>query len=147
MDIDVIDEFGPEYVSEFQQLYKQYPWWKGRTLEDVRTMIEQTDVLVGLREIESGTFVAAGRVLTDFVYYAKIYDVIVAETRRGEGLGRELMRAIVTHPALSSLSAMTLDCREGLVSFYEECGFESHKMEVDSQDGPEELVPMIYRIK
>lgn len=111
-------------------------------------MIEHTDLLVGLRDTETAHLVAAGRVLTDFVYYAKIYDVIVAEDHRGNGHGRKLMGSIVEHPALDSVSNMTLDCREGLISFYENCGFERHEMEAVLSEEPErqeDLIPMVYR--
>jgi ribosomal protein S18 acetylase RimI-like enzyme len=151
MDVEVVDEFGSEHVEEFRDLYDQYPWWEGRTPENVQTMIDHTDLLVGLRDTETTHLVAAGRVLTDFVYYAKIYDVIVAENYRGNGLGRQLMESIVEHPALSSTSNMTLDCRDGLVSFYEDCGFERHEMEAILREESEEpekregLIPMIYQ--
>jgi predicted GNAT family N-acyltransferase len=152
MKFEVVDEFDSEHIAEFRDLYDQYPWWKDRTSEDVQTMIEHTDLLVGLRETENGHLVAAGRVLTDFVYYAKIYDVIVAENHRRDGLGQQLMESIVEHPALSSLSALTLDCRDGLSSFYEDCGFERNEMEAVIQEAceqererrREDLVPMVY---
>ncbi|WP_049895023.1 GNAT family N-acetyltransferase [Halopiger xanaduensis] len=72
-------------------------------------------------------------------------NVIVAEPRRGDGLGRDLLEAIVSHPDLADLEVLTLDCREGLVPFYEDCGFERHEMIAELPDGGEEnLVPMRY---
>jgi GNAT superfamily N-acetyltransferase len=151
MNVEVIDEFGSEHTDEFRALYDQYPWWEGRTSADVQTMIEHTDLLVGLRDTETAHLVAAGRVLTDFVYYAKIYDVIVAERHRGNDLGQKLTESIIEHPALNSTSHMTLDCREGLIPFYEDCGFERHETEVvlreesDESEKREDLVRMVYQ--
>ena len=148
MNVEVVNEFGPEHVDEFCDLYDQYPWWEDRTSEDVQTMIEHTDLLVGLRETETAHLVAAGRVLTDFVYYAKIYDVIVAERHRGNGLGRNLVESIIGHSTLNSIPNITLDCREGLIPFYKNCGFERHEMEVGLHEKPgelqEDLVSMVY---
>lgn len=151
MNVEVIDGFSSKHTDEFRALYDQYPWWEGRTPKDIQTMIEHTDLLVGLRDTENDQLVAAGRVLTDFVYYAKIYDVIVGENHRGNGLGRKLIESIVEHSALNSVSNMTLDCREGLIPFYEHCGFERHEMEVglreESEDPEkrEDLIPMVYQ--
>ena len=54
-------------------------------------------------------------------------NVIVADSLRGNGLGRELLEAIVSHPAVADVDVLVLDCREGLVPFYERCGFERHE--------------------
>jgi len=57
-------------------------------------------------------------VLTDYVYYAMVYDVIVAEARRDEGL----------------------------VPFYEDCGFEVMDGNIEHLDGdPEPLSWMVHR--
>ena len=145
MAYETVYELTDERVSDLLDCYETYSWWEDRDLEDVRRAIEHTDVVVGLCDEDTGELVAAGRVLTDFVYYGKIYDVIVRDTRRGDGLGRELLEALVDHPDLAAVDVLTLDCREGLVPFYEDCGFERHEMVADLPEGREEdLVPMRY---
>lgn len=81
---------------------------------------------------------------TDFVYYAKVYDVIVAEARRGEGLGEQLMEAITEHPDLGSIDVIELLCREGLIPFYENCGFDLYDTRAEVNDHEEEFVKMNY---
>ena len=136
------DELGPRDAEALAELYRSYEWWDDRTAEDVRRALEATDLAVGL--FDSDDLVAAGRVLTDGVYYAKVYDVIVAETYRGRGVGAEVMAAIRSRGALSDVDVVTLDCREGLVPFYESCGFERHPMTVGSGEHEgESLVPMV----
>lgn len=132
---------GPEHAGEVLGLYREYGWWTDRARGDVRDALANTPVAVGLRD--GGDLVAAARVLTDGVYYAKVYDVIVAAGRRGEGLGRELMGAVVDHPALADMN-LELSCREGLIPFYEACGFEEHGLTVEAADGEEALVTMAY---
>lgn len=145
MPYETVYELAESDLADLHECYRSYAWWDDRTLEDVRTALENTDVVAGLRDEDTGELVAAGRVLTDFVYYGKIYDVIVAESHRGDGLGRDLLDAIVSHPDLADVDVLTLDCREGLVPFYEDCGFERHEMIADLPDGGEEdLVPMRY---
>lgn len=127
-----------ENVEELRELYQMYGWWEDREVTDIRRAVEHTDEVVGLRAVESGRLLASGRVLTDYVYSGKILDVIVDESRRGEGLGKRVMETITAHPELQEVEALTLNCRAGLVPFYEECGFRVHDMTTELPDGTEE---------
>lgn len=122
--MDVVVDYDSEDATEdLLALYRTDDWWADRAREDVRRALNHTDALVTLRDRETGTIVAAARVLTDYAFYAMVYDVIVTEERRGEGLGRQLLEAIVDHPDLAALRGIALLSREGLVPFYESCGF------------------------
>jgi len=103
-------------ADDLVALFETYGWWADRDRSEVRAALAGTDELVVLRD--EGTPVAAARVLTDYVYYAQVYDVVVHGDRRGEGLGRELMTAVVEHPRLRDVSPSLL-AREGVVEFYE----------------------------
>ncbi len=129
-------------------LYDDYEWWEDREVPDIRTALGETEVAVGVVD-ESGDapeLVAAARVLTDFVYYGMVFDVIVARDRRDEGLGEVLVQAVVDHPDVQGLPGLSLLCREGLVPFYESVGFEYYDPEMEiPEGGTEELVRMTYR--
>jgi GNAT superfamily N-acetyltransferase len=146
-------------VDAFQSLFATYDWWADRDDEEVRAALEATDEVVFVRDdsaaagegsraatsgSEAGEVVAAARVLTDYVYYAQVYDVIVTADRRGAGVGRTLVEGIVDHPALADV-APSLLAREGLVSFYEICGFEDPGG-IEHPDGdPEPLTWLVAR--
>lgn len=129
---------------ELTGLYEEYEWWADREVEGVRKALAETKVAVGVED--DGELVAAARVLTDYTYYATVFDVIVAADRRGEGVGETLMRAVVDHSDLQSVVGLSLLCRRGLVPYYESVGFEifDRKMEVP-EGGTEELVRMTYK--
>ena len=130
-------------AEELCALYREYDWWSDRDESDVRRALQNTDETVLLRE-DDGTPVAAARVLTDYTFYAMVYDVIVAEARRGDGLGRELMAAVRDHPRLQDVNPALL-AREGLVPFYESCGFEVMDEEIEHPNGdPEPLSWLVY---
>src|SRR5678815_6057140 len=61
--------------AKLVRLYQQAPWAKGRTLEDAREMLRHTDVVV--TAWDNDLLIGVGRVLTDYVYRATIWDVIV----------------------------------------------------------------------
>lgn len=137
----VVRELDPRDAPDLTALYTDYEWWADREEARVREALAETDVALGI--VADGDLVAAARVLTDYVYYAKVYDVIVAADRRGEGFGERLLGAIVDHPDLENLPGLSLGCREGLVPFYESIGFEVYDREMDvPEGGTEELVRM-----
>ena len=69
------------------------------------------------------------------MYSGKIFDVIVDESHRGEELRKQVMEAITAHPELQEVEILTLNCRSGLVPFFEECGFRVHDMTTKLPDG------------
>lgn len=129
---------GPDDVSELLALYETYDWWADRDEDRVRRALVGTDETIALRAEDTGELVASARVLTDYTYYAMVFDVIVHADRRGEGFGRELMDAVVSHPSLSEVTP-TLLAREGLVEFYESCGFEETEPVAHPDGEPESL--------
>lgn len=119
--------------TQIQQLYESYQseWWsRGRSLEDVRLMLENTSLIVAFAERDTGRLVAFSRILTDFVFRATIYDVIVMPDWRGYGVGRLLMDAVSAHPRLQRVSSIWLSCAEDKVAFYEKWGFKVFTDEV-----------------
>lgn len=133
----------PADAEELAALYGDYEWWADRDAETVREALAETDVAVGVES--NGELVGAARVLTDYTYYAQMYDVIVAAERRDEGFGRELLEGVLAHPDLQSVDGLSLLCREGLVPFYESVGFELFESDTEiPEGGMEDLVRMTY---
>lgn len=143
METEVVYEI--KNLEELQELYQMYGWWEDRELDDIRRAVDHTDEVVSIREVESGRLLASGRVLTDYVYSGKILDVIVDESHRGEGLGKQVIEAIKEHPKLQAVEVLTLNCRAGLVPFYENCGFRVHDMTTKRPDGTEEDYYLMVR--
>lgn len=135
-------ELGPAAAAELAALYEEYDWWADRTAADLREALANTTVAMGVRD--DGDLIAAARVVGDGVYYAKLYDVVVAADRRGEGVGAELLDAVVSHPAVEDVF-LSLTCREGLVPFYERFGFDPYPSPVDRPDGDPEEMRHLYR--
>ena len=64
-----------------------------------------------------------GRVLTDFVYRATIWDVIVDKTFQKQGIGTEIVQRILNHPRLKRVELFWLCTRRP--GFYDKLGFSS----------------------
>jgi GNAT superfamily N-acetyltransferase len=108
-------------VQDLVQMYENEWWTKGRELPQVQEMLRHSNLIVGI--CEGKRLVAFARVLTDFVYKALTFDVIVDPTYRSQGIGRMLLDHIVNHPALQSVKHLELYCLPEVVSFYERWGF------------------------
>ncbi|MCC6140512.1 MAG: GNAT family N-acetyltransferase [Nitrospira sp.] len=102
-------------------LFQQAPWAKGRTLANAREMLRHTDV--ALCAWDGNRLVGFGRVLTDFVYRATIWDVIVDEAYQKQGIGTEIVQRILHHPRLKKVELFWLCTRRP--GFYEKLGFSS----------------------
>src|SRR3972149_5512408 len=87
----VVHRLTDAQVGELLVLYRNEWWTRERQEGDVRPMLGHTDIGVGLceggRAGAPGRLVAFARVVTDYVYKATLYDVIVAPDYRGRGLG------------------------------------------------------------
>ncbi len=103
-------------------LYALAPWGKGRTVDDAREMLTHTDVAVSAWD--ENHLVGFGRVLTDYVYRASIWDVIVHRDYQGLDIGTEIVQRILHHPDLKRVELFWL-CTRDKQAFYEKLGFNS----------------------
>lgn len=87
-------------------------------------MLEQTDYYFSAWESAEGgrRLIGFARVLTDGIYRATLWDVVVHPDYQGRGVGEELMHRILAHPVLSKIEKFWLNTRNKF-SFYEKFGF------------------------
>src|ERR1041385_1229970 len=111
------------HVADLLELYRHEWWTNARTADEVRTLLVCSDLVIGFCDEKNNQLIAFARVLTDQVFRAFIFDVIVAADHRGSGLGHRLMTELLAHPMLRSVELVELYCRPALVAFYESLGF------------------------
>lgn len=122
MPLRQVEKLSEGQVADLHALFQSEWWTKERSLDDVRIMVENSSLLIGFVD-EDEKLVGFCRILTDFVFRATIYDVIVAEACRGRGLGRKSMDAVSQHPRLQRVSTLSLCCKPEMTPFYEKWGF------------------------
>lgn len=118
----IVSELTEQQISELTDLYRNEFWSQNRTTQEVAKMLAASDIVIGLID-ESDRLIAFTRVLTDFVYRAVIFDVIVKPTHRSQGLGKQLLDIVIHHPQLQSVEYLGLFCLPDMVPFYERWGF------------------------
>lgn len=119
----VIHQLTSAQVEQLHQMYLQEWWSNKRDLADVVSLLDNSDLLFGLWDEEAQRLAGFCRILTDWVYRAIVFDVIVAADYRGQGLGAELIKQVTHHPQLSQVECIQLFCMADKQPFYEKYGF------------------------
>jgi GNAT superfamily N-acetyltransferase len=118
----VVDRLTEEQKQDLHVMYQGEWWSKDRTLEETHRVVDGSQVCIGLVE-SSGRLVGFTRIITDFVFKALVFDVIVAPGYRGVGVGDRLMSLAVGHERLRGVKSMELYCLPELMPFYQRHGF------------------------
>jgi len=128
MALQVIHSLNAAQIDELCALYHKQWWSKQRTPSGVSTMLTASSAVVAVIDDdadEHGTLIGFCRALSDGIYRATIYDVMVVEAQQKTGLGRQLMDAILAHPALKNVARIELACLPELVPLYERWGLKT----------------------
>jgi hypothetical protein len=120
--LTAIYDLDERQVVQLHALYQKEWWTKGRSLSATRQCVDGSQVCVGLVD-GAGTLHAFARVISDFIFKAVIFDVIVSADARHCGLGDRLMQLITGHEKLRHVSHIELYCLPELFPFYQRSGF------------------------
>lgn len=126
------DDLSEDLIEQLMVLYEKNWWAKGRTLEDVTLMLRGPCLTIALvstnHEDDKSKLVGFARIITDFVFKALIFDVIVDEQYQGNGLGRKLIDAICSHSKIQTVKHLELYCLPEMESFYHKWGFDTESL-------------------
>jgi GNAT superfamily N-acetyltransferase len=110
-------------VGQLHSLFQNEWWSAGRSLADVRVMLQNSDFIFGVVAPGSQELLAFARILTDRVFKAVIFDVIVHPAHRGAGLGSKLMAHILAHDEIARVQHVELYCLPERALFYQRHDF------------------------
>ena len=119
----MVENLDDSQLAEVHALMKNEWWCADRTLEEVASVVAGSDLVLACLD-NDGTVTAFLRVLTDRVFKAVLFDVIVRSDHRDSGLGRKLMELTIDHPMLKSVRSIELYCPENISGFYKSLGFD-----------------------
>jgi len=130
-------DFDPQQLLA---LFEQADWARGRSLKDIQGMLVETDVTISAWD---GTkLVGFGRVLTDYVYRASIWDVIVDVSYQDQDIGKGLVQRILTHTSLAQVELFWL-CTRRYQGFYASLGFSDKEQTGMVWDRRKQLPPSL----
>lgn len=118
-----VEQIDDRLRGDLMELYRHEWWTNQRREEDVARMLQHTDLVVGACTDPGGQLVGFARVLTDRVFKAVVFDVIVAHAQRRAGLGQRLIDYVLNHQMLAGVRHVELYCKPEMIPFYEKLGF------------------------
>jgi len=101
-DFEVITDRSRIDLDRVEALIRQTYWAAERPRDEIERALSHS-ILFGAYRKSGGQQVGFCRVVTDFVSFGWVADVIVDEAFRGAGIGKALMQAVVDHPELAGL--------------------------------------------
>jgi len=122
--------------------YLTRSYWSPGIPVEIVERAARNSLCFGLYEKSSGRQVGLARVVTDHATFAYLCDVYVLEEHRGHGLSKQLMRAVVEHPALAGARRSMLATRDAH-GLYRQFGFSDC---VRNTNLMERVRPDIYRL-
>ncbi|WP_281227669.1 GNAT family N-acetyltransferase [Flavobacterium aquiphilum] len=106
-------------VPFIQHFLKDIYWAAGRTIDEVQKTIDSS-ICFGIYkdDVQFGF----ARVITDYVVFAYVMDVFIAEEHRGKGYSSVLISAMIEEPLLKDVKIWRLATRDAHF-LYEKFGF------------------------
>ncbi|WP_400076402.1 GNAT family N-acetyltransferase [Winogradskyella sp. R77965] len=106
-------------IDVIHQFLTETYWAKGRTLEEVKTSIDNCfcfGVYLDNKQI------GFARIATDYVVFAYLMDVFILPDYRGNGYSKQLMKAVNTEPKLQNCKIWMLKTADAH-NLYKQFGF------------------------
>ncbi|MEC4805661.1 MAG: GNAT family N-acetyltransferase [Jaaginema sp. PMC 1079.18] len=120
---ELVEEIHDNQLDDLLTMYHQVWWSRERQKDDVLRMLRHSDLVLGIVHVETHQLIGFTRILTDFVYRATIWDVMVHTQFQGQGLGRVLLNGVISHGRLQEVELMLLICTVEMMPFYEKFDF------------------------
>ncbi|MBM5808288.1 MAG: GNAT family N-acetyltransferase [Cyanobacteria bacterium M_surface_9_m1_291] len=110
-------------LKQLQQLLNDHSFWaQGRSLRALGQMLRGSAAAVSLWQ--GGQLVGFCRASSDGLFRAVVWDVVVAPELQGQGLGRQLVEALLAQPLLRRVERVYL-MTSNSAGFYRQLGFEA----------------------
>lgn len=99
--------------------------WARRPLRKVKKAITHSFLVVSMWEVKNKKrrLIGFARATSDHAFNATIWDVVVDPTFQGRGLGKAMMKYMITQLRSEDISNITLFADPQVVNFYQRLGF------------------------
>lgn len=111
-------------IEKYFPLYLETGWNEIQKLSKEEALKAIENSFVSVCAYDSDTLVGFGRVVSDGVTYACLYDVIVKPSYHKKGIGSETVKRLVSYCKEMKIRSIHLVAAEGVEEFYKKIGFE-----------------------
>jgi ribosomal protein S18 acetylase RimI-like enzyme len=116
------EEFSVSDLEEMIAVY-QSVGWMNHSAEVIEQIFDSSNVIAIVKW--EGRILGFGRALSDGVFNAAIYDIVVHREYQNQGIARRIMTHLLKR--LEGVSCVHLMSTSGNENFYEKCGFRKVK--------------------
>lgn len=120
--MEVVYKLTTKQIEDLHRLYKNEWWTANRTIEETKKCVNGSQICIGLID-KNETLKGFVRVITDFTFKAIIFDLIIENNYRGQGLSKKLISLIKKHEDLTNVKHFELYCLPELEVFYKQFEF------------------------
>lgn len=116
---------GMPNIEQYYPLYLETGWNELLRLskDDVKKALKGSYICICA--YDGNELVGFGRVNSDGVVYAGIFDVIVRQTHQHRGIGKLIVKKLIEHCQTNGIRSIHLFSASGKREFYEKLGFEA----------------------
>jgi N-acetylglutamate synthase-like GNAT family acetyltransferase len=108
-------------IGQLQELFNICAFWaQGRTIEDLEVAIHNSNPVITVWDGQK--LIGFARAISDGVYRATIWDVVIHADYQGRGLGGQLVKMTLEHPLISRVERIYL-MTTYQQKFYQRMGF------------------------
>ncbi len=108
-------------LQQLQRLFDHHTFWaQGRTVPQLRQLLRGSTVVISLWL--GPRLVGFGRASSDGIVRAVLWDVVVVSDLQGQGLGRQVVEALLSSPGIQGVERIYLMTSQS-AGFYQQLGF------------------------
>ncbi|PFA67707.1 GNAT family N-acetyltransferase [Bacillus sp. AFS015802] len=122
MKVSIMNQFEGDKLDEIEAVYHSVGWVK-HTNDVISKVFQRSDVIS--IAVCDGRIVGVGRALTDGVFNAAIYDIVVHRDHQRKGIASQIMKNLLEQ--LKDISCIQLIATTGNEAFYRKFGMENVK--------------------
>lgn len=108
-------------TNQLSALYSKTWFTPNRCISEINTMLSNS--YLKLAFVENDKLIGFCRVISDGVYKAFIFDVIVHDDYQNKGFGKLIMDTLINHERLINIDHIELYCIEETSGFYKKLDF------------------------
>lgn len=118
----IVEKLNSDLIEQLGELYKGTWFTQNRNPEDIKLMLNNSYLTLGF--VLNGRLIGFCRAISDGVYKAFLFDVIVHDDFQNRGFGRFIIDSVMNHRSLKNVGHIELYCPEKIAGFYKKLGFE-----------------------
>ncbi|KGG14582.1 MULTISPECIES: GNAT family N-acetyltransferase [unclassified Prochlorococcus] len=108
-------------LSKLRDLLNQHTFWANdRNIKSIRKLLAGSSVVISIWR--NRKIIGFGRATSDGIYRAVLWDIVVAGELQGQGVGKQVVKALLSHHAIKGVEKIYLMTTNSS-NFYEQMGF------------------------